>query len=129
MTGVQTCALPIYAIGSFVDERKPGGPRDAESALEALRRVRCCDPACRSGAYLPGMLHGLMGLRTCLFSSKSLDSILGVRPNDGDFALSIARFRLWLSLSAWLRQVKKHKLFCMSRMRLKSRTLRRLSTT
>src|SRR5207248_460342 len=63
------------AIGRFVDEHEPVGLRDAENVLEALRRVRVCDPACGSGAYLLGMLHELMDLRTCLFSSKNLDPI------------------------------------------------------
>ncbi len=99
------------AITSFVDEHEPGGLRDAESVLEVLRRVRCCDPACGSGAYLLGMLHELMDLRSCLFKTKQVDSISSydrkleiIQRNlygvDFDvFAVNIARLRLWLSLA------------------------------
>jgi len=99
------------AIASFVEEHEPVGLRDAESALEALRRVRVCDPACGSGAYLLGMLHELMDLRTCLFSAKNIDPVSAydrkldiIQRNvygvDLDpFAVNIARLRLWLSLA------------------------------
>jgi hypothetical protein len=99
------------SVAKFVDEHDPGGLRDAEGALEALRRVRVCDPACGSGAYLLGMLHELMDLRTCLFSAKRVDPISAydrkleiIQRNvygvDSDvFAVNIARLRLWLSLA------------------------------
>jgi len=99
------------AIATFVEEHEPDGLRDAESVLEALRRVRVCDPACGSGAYLLGMLHELMDLRSCLFKTKHVDSISTydrkleiIQRNlygvDIDpFAVSIARLRLWLSLA------------------------------
>jgi type I restriction-modification system DNA methylase subunit len=99
------------AIASFVDEHEPSDLRDAESALEALRRVRVCDPACGSGAYLLGMLHELMDLRSCLFKTKQVDSISSYDRKleiiqrslygvDLDlFAVNIARLRLWLSLA------------------------------
>lgn len=63
------------ALARFVDSHNPTGLHNAEAVLEALRQVRCCDPACGSGAYLLGMLHELMELRTCLFSAKNLDPI------------------------------------------------------
>lgn len=98
-------------IQKFVDDHDPNALRDAEAVLEALRHVRVCDPACGSGAYLLGMLHELMDLRTCLFSSRNLDplsaydrkldiierNIYGV--DNDPFAVNIARLRLWLSLS------------------------------
>jgi len=99
------------SIAKFVEQHDPGALRDAEAVLEALRRVRVCDPACGSGAYLLGMLHELMDLRTCLFSTKSLDPISAydrkleiIQRNvygvDIDaFAVNIARLRLWLSLA------------------------------
>jgi hypothetical protein len=99
------------AIASFVDEHEPVRLRDAESVLEALRRVRVCDPACGSGAYLLGMLHELMDLRSCLFRTKQVDSISSYDRKleiiqrslygvDIDpFAVNIARLRLWLSLA------------------------------
>jgi hypothetical protein len=62
-------------IEKFVDEHRPAMLRDAEAALEALRRIRVCDPACGSGAYLLGMLHELFDLRACLFANKSVDAI------------------------------------------------------
>jgi hypothetical protein len=98
-------------VAKFVDEHDPAGMRDAESVLEVLRRVRVCDPACGSGAYLLGMLHELMSLRTCLFSAKQVDPISAydrkleiIQRNvygvDLDpFAVNIARLRLWLSLA------------------------------
>lgn len=99
------------AIARFVDEHEPGGLRDAESALEALRLVRVCDPACGSGAYLLGMLHELMDLRSSLFKTKQVDSLSSYDRKleiiqrslygvDIDpFAVNIARLRLWLSLA------------------------------
>ena len=99
------------AITAFVEEHKPDGLRDAEGVLAALKRVRVCDPACGSGAYLLGLLHELLDLRQALFATGSPDykmvydrkleiirhSLYGV---DNDlFAVSIARLRLWLSLA------------------------------
>ncbi|WP_245916110.1 Eco57I restriction-modification methylase domain-containing protein [Merismopedia glauca] len=99
------------AIANFVDEHNPDKLVNPEAILEALRKVRCCDLAAGSGAYLLGMLHELLDLRQCLFASKGLDSntvyqrkldiiennIYGI---DKDvFAVNIARLRLWLSLA------------------------------
>ncbi len=98
-------------ISSFVDDHEPGGLGDPEAALETLRRIRVCDPACGSGAYLLGMLHELMDLRTSLFSAKKIDPVSAydrkleiIQRNvygvDIDaFAINIARLRLWLSLA------------------------------
>ncbi len=63
------------AVARFVDEHDSSDIRDPEAALEALRRVKACDPACGSGAYLLGMLHELLDLRACLFASRSLDAV------------------------------------------------------
>ena len=99
------------AIAQFIDEHNPDNLVNSEAILEALRRVRCCDLAAGSGAYLLGMLHELLDLRQCLFANKGLDSntvyqrkleiiennIYGI---DKDvFAVNIARLRLWLSLA------------------------------
>jgi len=100
------------ALETFVHEHKPDDLRNPELILDALRKVKVCDPACGSGAYLLGMLHELLDLRTCLFkSNKKLDGVsdyerkltiiernlYGVDLDD--FAVNIARLRLWLSLA------------------------------
>jgi hypothetical protein len=99
------------AIARFVDRHEPDDIADAENVLNALRRVTVCDPACGSGAYLLGMLHELLDLRESLFKTKKLDhekvydrkleiiqtNIYGV--DIAEFAVNIARLRLWLSLA------------------------------
>ncbi len=102
---------PPVAMEQFVEEHDPAGLRNPEAALEALRSVRVCDPACGSGAYLLGMLHELLDLRTCLFATRNLDPIsayerkLQIIQNNlygvdiDPFAVNIARLRLWLSLT------------------------------
>lgn len=99
------------AISQFVDEHIPDNINNPEAILEALRRVKCCDLAAGSGAYILGMLHELLDLRQCLFANKGLDSKtvyqrkLDILENnlygvDIDiFAVNIARLRLWLSLA------------------------------
>ena len=54
-----------------MEEHDPSGLRNPEGALEGLRSVRVCDPACGSGAYLLGMLHELLDLRASLFVTNS----------------------------------------------------------
>jgi len=109
--GSQLPAEAPESIERFVEEHNPEGLRNPEPVLEALRRVKVCDPACGSGAYLLGMLHELIDLRACLFATRKLDAIstfdrkLQVIQNnlygvDLDlFAVNIARLRLWLSLA------------------------------
>ena len=99
------------SISEFVDEHHPDNIKNSEVILEALRRVKCCDLAAGSGAYILGMLHELLDLRQCLFANKGLDSNtvyqrkLDIIENnlygiDIDiFAVNIARLRLWLSLA------------------------------
>ncbi|MEM4168449.1 MAG: DNA methyltransferase, partial [Candidatus Caldarchaeum sp.] len=98
------------ALTRFVDQRDASALKDPEKTLDALRRVRVCDPACGSGAYLLGMLHELLELRSALFEQKHLDprtlydrkleiiqrNLYGV--DIDPFAVEIARLRLWLSL-------------------------------
>jgi type I restriction-modification system DNA methylase subunit len=98
------------AVSRFVDQRDASLLKNPEAVLDALRRVRVCDPACGSGAYLLGMLHELLELRTALFEQKQLDpetlyqrkleiiqrNLYGV--DIDPFAVEIARLRLWLSL-------------------------------
>lgn len=98
------------AIAVFVDEHDPGGLVNPEAILDALKTVKVCDPACGSGAYLLGMLHGLLDLRACLFATRGLDPLtvyqrkLEIIQNNlygvdlDPFAVNIARLRLWLSL-------------------------------
>lgn len=95
----------------FVDGQDPGGLRDPEAVLEALRGIKVCDPACGSGAYLLGMLHELLELRQALFNTRCLDPIstyerkLEIIQNSlygvdiDPFAVNVARLRLWLSLA------------------------------
>lgn len=100
------------AIEAFVDEEhKPQGLRDPEGVLEALHRVKVCDPACGSGAYLLGMLHELLELWEAIYNVAKIDppkvyarkleiiknNLYGV--DKDEFAVNIARLRLWLSLS------------------------------
>jgi hypothetical protein len=99
------------AIERFVDRHEPDEIRNAEAVLNALRRVTVCDPACGSGAYLLGMMHELLDLRQCLFQTRQVDNktmyqrkldiiqtnIYGV--DLAEFAVNIARLRLWLSLA------------------------------
>ena len=100
------------ALESFVHEHQPGQLRDREAIEQAVNQVTVCDPACGSGAYLLGMLHELIDLRTCIFGNgykldgttaheKKLQiierNLYGV---DLDaFAVNVARLRLWLSLA------------------------------
>ena len=98
------------ALSQFVEENDAGGLHNPELVLDALRLVRVCDPACGSGAYLLSMMHELLQERECLFAAKSLDTktmyerkleiiqdnLYGV--DIDEFAVNIARLRLWLSL-------------------------------
>jgi type I restriction-modification system DNA methylase subunit len=95
----------------FVDEGDASGLQNPESVLEALRRVRVCDPACGSGAYLLGMMQELVRLRGALFVSRRVGDDSAYRTKrsiiennlygvDKDpFAVQIAALRLWLSLA------------------------------
>lgn len=99
------------AIERFVDKHEPEEIRNAEAVLNALRRVTVCDPACGSGAYLLGMMHELLDLRQCLFQTRQVDNITMYRRkleiiqtnlygvDIAEFAVNIARLRLWLSLA------------------------------
>jgi methylase of polypeptide subunit release factors len=98
------------AIAAFVEQRDATGLRNPERVLEALKTVKICDPACGSGAYLLGMLHELLDLRSALFAARKLDHVtayqrkLEIIQNNlygvdlDPFAINIARLRLWLSL-------------------------------
>lgn len=100
------------AVARFVDGHDAAGLRDGEAVLDALKTVKCCDPACGSGAYLLGMMHELLDLRQTLFKTdRKLDpastydrkleiiqtNVYGVDLDP--FAVNIARLRLWLSLA------------------------------
>jgi hypothetical protein len=100
----------LEAVRAFVEEHDPEGLPDPEGALDTLRGIKVCDPACGSGAYLLGMLRELLDLRESLFHAKEIDSrttyqrkleviqnnLYGV--DKDEFAVNIARLRLWLSL-------------------------------
>ena len=99
------------AIAQFVDEHSATSLINPERVLDALRSIQTVDPAVGSGAYLLGMLHELLDLRECLFTSNQLDprttydrkldiiqnNLYGV--DIAQFAVNIARLRLWLSLA------------------------------
>jgi len=116
--GTNAASESKEAIERFVEKHEPDDLRNAESVLDALRRVKVCDPACGSGAYLLGMLHELLDLRAALFQSRRLDSLsvyqrkleiiqTNVYGVDIDqFAVNIARLRLWLSLAVDFEGVK-----------------------
>jgi hypothetical protein len=100
------------AIERFVHDDDAAGLRDPEAVHRALVEVKICDPACGSGAYLLGLLHELVELRSRLFVSRQKPdpesayqrrlqiierNLYGV---DKDaFAVNIARLRLWLALA------------------------------
>jgi len=98
------------ALALFVDKNNPADLHNPELALEALKAVKVCDPACGSGAYLLGMMHELLEQRECLFAAhvadatKIYDRKLEIIQNNlygvdlDPFAVNIARLRLWLSL-------------------------------
>jgi len=99
------------AVARFVDEHDPSGLRNPEAVLEALRRIKICDPACGSGAYILGLLQELLELRARLFVRTKVDATtvyerkLEIIQNNvygvdiDPFAVNIARLRLWLSLA------------------------------
>jgi type I restriction-modification system DNA methylase subunit len=104
------CDTP-EAIAKLVDESDGKSVNNPEQILERLRKLRACDPACGSGAYLLGMLQELLHVREALFAAEKIapdaqynwkreiieNSIYGV---DMDrFATQIASLRLWLSLA------------------------------
>jgi type I restriction-modification system DNA methylase subunit len=104
------CDTP-EAIAKLVDESDGKDVKNPENILERLRKIRACDPACGSGAYLLGMLQELLHVREALFAAEKIasdaqykwkreiieNSIYGV---DLDrFATQIASLRLWLSLA------------------------------
>ena len=99
------------AIERFVHDEDISALRDPESVHAALTSVTICDPACGSGAYLLGLLHELLELRSRLFASRPRDpetayqrrlqiierNLYGV--DKDPFAINIARLRLWLALA------------------------------
>ncbi len=99
------------AVARFVDDSDPSKLPDPETVLDALKRVKVCDPACGSGAYLLGMMQELLRLRDALFATRGLDDVtiyrrkLDIIENNlygvdlDPFAVNIAKLRLWLSLA------------------------------
>lgn len=113
LTNVRASANEVRAsaIDEFVDEGIAENLSDPEAILERLKKVRVCDPACGSGAYLLGMMQELVRLRGALFVARKLgdDSAYKIKRSiiennlygvDKDqFAVQIAALRLWLSLA------------------------------
>jgi hypothetical protein len=100
------------ALEKFVHDHDASALADPEAIHRALVSVKICDPACGSGAYLLGLLHELLDLRTCIFASLKKQTpetsykrrleiieknLYGVDLDP--FAVNIARLRLWLSLA------------------------------
>ena len=108
-------ALREEAVGSR-DEREPLPSVPAAALIDALEKVRVCDPAVGSGAFLLGTIQEIVTLRRgILFSQKSYieprelyemvsawkrrtieNSLYGVDINPE--AVEICRLRLWLSM-------------------------------
>jgi hypothetical protein len=57
---------PEEALRRLLERYDPGGLGDPAAALDVLRRLRVCDPACGAGAFLLGMLRELEALRAAL---------------------------------------------------------------
>lgn len=99
---------PREAVARLVEQHEPEGLRDRAAALEALRRVKVCDPSCGGGAFLAGTIEELLALRICVGdrvdASRRLraeilrDNLHGVEL-EAD-AVEVARLRLWLGLLA-----------------------------
>lgn len=102
------------ALSDLIDRHDAGGVSvpQARDLLRRLADVKVVDPACGSGAYLLGMLQELFALNRVLDTRaeqasarddyrRKLDiirsNIYGVDLDD--FAVQIARLRLWLSLA------------------------------
>ena len=108
-------ALRQEAIGSR-DEHKPLPNIPADALIDALEKVRVCDPAVGSGAFLLGAIQEIVSLRRgILFTQRSYvepnrfyrmvsewkqriieNSLYGVDINPE--AVEICRLRLWLSM-------------------------------
>ena len=108
-------ALRQEAVGSR-DEHQPLSTIPAEDLIDALDRVRVCDPALGSGAFLLGAIQEIVALRRgILFSQRSYvephefyqtvsdwkrrtieNNLYGVDINPE--AVEICRLRLWLSM-------------------------------
>ena len=98
------------AITALVEGGNRKELRDYRQVSNMLEKMRVCDPACGSGAYLLGMMHSLIALQKALYGSGELHpstvhswklemishNIYGV--DIDPFAVSIAKLRLWLSL-------------------------------
>lgn len=105
------CVADTEAIDLFVDSHNPKNLTDREAIKIALKTITVRDPACGSGTYLLGMMHELLELQACLFPSDRSetesvhDRKLSIIKNNlygvdrEEFAVNIARLRLWLSLS------------------------------
>ena len=117
-TGVEQSTLDVLrqeAVGSR-DERQPLPNIPAAALVDALEKVRVCDPAVGSGAFLLGAIQEIVALRRgILFSQRSYvephelyqmvsdwkrrtieNSLYGVDINPE--AVEICRLRLWLSM-------------------------------
>ena len=100
------------AIAQFVDEHDTSGISliGAPRVSEALNEVTVVDPACGSGAYLLGMMQELIELQTILYNigvdpKKIYDLKLEIIQRNlygvdiDEFAVNIAKLRMWLSLA------------------------------
>lgn len=113
LKGYLATALPAESadgLALFVDKNDAKSIRNPMQVVDALRAVKVCDPACGSGAYLLGMLHELLEQYAVIFAQHQKDAptiyktkldiiqnnLYGV--DKDDFAVNIARLRLWLSL-------------------------------
>ncbi len=113
LKGYLATALPAESadgLALFVDKNDAKMIHNPMQVVDALRAVKVCDLACGSGAYLLGMLHELLEQYAVIFAQHQADApttyknkldivqnnLYGV--DKDDFAVNIARLRLWLSL-------------------------------
>jgi len=107
-------ALPPDRVSQFVEKQDVTAltgvsPMDV---LHALEGVTVVDPACGSGAFLLGMMQELVGLQSAIFDNRMVEderSKYAMKSHiiernlhgaDSDeFAIEIAKLRLWLSLA------------------------------
>ena len=108
----QNTGLSAGVIAEFVDEHLTEAVDlpSARRVAEALNKVTVVDPACGSGAYLLGMMQELVELQSVLYNAgvdaqKLYDLKLEIIQRNlygvdiDEFAVNIARRRLWLSLA------------------------------
>ena len=109
-------SAPAEVIESIVDEHvipeRSLNQQHADEIRLRIDRVKACDPACGSGAYLLGLMQELIAIRQLLQNPaicQDAQSLYQIKLNCishnlygvdiDEFATNIAKLRLWLSLA------------------------------